>query len=51
MNLHDGNARIRRHVSHLHELESLWGLMTNQKANWLKQKINKTKKLISAALI
>ena len=51
MNLQDRNARIRRHVSHLHELKSLRGSMTNQRAYWLEQEIDKTKKLISAALI
>ena len=51
MNLQDRNARIRRHLSHLNELESLRGLMTKQRANWLEQEIDKTKKLISAAVI
>ena len=51
MNVHDRNARIRHNLAHLHELESLRGLMTNLRANWLEQEINKTRNLISAAVL
>ena len=47
MNLPNRNARIRRLLTYLHELESLRGLMTNQRANWLKQEIDKTKNLLA----
>ena len=51
MNLQDCNARILRYIAYLNELESLRGLMTNQRANWLEQEINKTTKLINVPVI